>query len=279
VELSGCIMLLADFAERYATRVGASAGYLEQLLVFTKRLDWHVEEITAEKVDAYLTRALTNRAPQTVANHRRLLTTLMRYAEKTGVNTCIRQGFRRVKVPRPVPRALSRSEIRQAVEAARQTPGHFRDLRKSDFLVAWFLTAYCLGVRAGDLVEIRWEQVRGRKIYRGQNKTSTPLVALFTDEALAACKALPKRARIFGDFAALNTIQQWVKECMERAGLDATTKFLRRSAATYAKVQGKSPKAVLGHLTDGLAERHYVDQLLYEEEMGINQEPLPSVLT
>jgi hypothetical protein len=42
---------------------------------------------------------------------------------------------------------------------------------------------------------------------------------------------------------------------------------------------GKSPKAVLGHLTDGLAERHYVDQLLYEEETGINQEPLPSVLT
>jgi hypothetical protein len=39
-----------------------------------------------------------------------------------------------------------------------------------------------------------------------------------------------------------------------------------------------SPKAKLGHRTDGLAERHYVDQLLYEEECGINGEPLPSVL-
>lgn len=271
-------MLLTDFATRYANRVGASAGYLEQLLCFTKRLDWHVEEVTSERVDAYLSGALAKLAPQTVANHRRLLTTLMRDAKKLGLNTCIADGFRRVKVPRPVPRALSRSEIKAAVEAARATPGQFRDLRKSDFLVAWFLTAYALGMRSGDLIQIRWDQVRGRKIYRGQNKTSTPIVALFTDEALAACKALPKRTRIFGDFAAQNTIEQWVKECMVRAGLDATTKFLRRSAATYAKVQGKSPKAVLGHLTDGLAEKHYVDQLLYEEEMGINQVPLPSVL-
>lgn len=272
-------MLLTDFAIDYARRNGASAGYLEQLLVLAKRLPWHVEEVTPEQVDEYLTQALTNRAPQTVANHRRYLTTLMRDATRRGLNSCIHWQFRRVKVPRPVPRALSRSEIRAAVEAARQTPGHFRDLRKSDFLVAWFLTAYALGMRSGDLIDIRWDQVRGRKIYRLQNKTSTALVALFTDEALSACKALPRRQRIFGDFAAQNTIEQWVKECMTRAGLDATTKFLRRSAATYAKVQGKSPKMVLGHLTDGLAERHYVDQLLYEEEMGINQEPLPSVLT
>jgi integrase len=272
-------MLLTDFAKRYANRAGASPGYLEQLLVFTKRLDWQVEEVTSERVDAYLSKALAKLAPQTVANHRRLLTTLMREAKRLGLNTCISEGFRRVKVPRPVPRALSRSEIKAAVEAARLTSGHFRDLPKSDFLAAWFLTAYALGIRAGDLYEIRWDQVRGRKIYIGQSKTSNPHVALFTDEALAACKALPKRQRIFGDFAALNTIQQWVKACMERAGLDASTKFLRRSAATYAKVQGKSPKAVLGHLTDGLAEKHYVDQLLYEEETGLNQEPLPSVMS
>ena len=272
-------MLLTDFARRYANRVGASAGYLEQLLVFTKRLRWQVEDITAEQVDSYLSTAMTNLAPQTVANHRRLLTTLMREAKRTGLNTCITDGFRRVKVPRPIPRALSLAEIRQAVDAARKTPGHFRDLQKSDFLVAWFLTAYSLGLRAGDLIEIRWDQVRGRKIYIGQSKTSNPHVSLFTDEALCACKALPKRVRIFGDFAALNTIQQWVKACMVSAGLDASTKFLRRSAATYAKVQGKSPKAVLGHLTEGLAERHYVDQLLYEEETGLNQEPLPSVLS
>lgn len=271
-------MLLSDFAARYAARVGASEGYLEQLLVFTRRLPWHVEEITAEQVDAYLSRTLAVRAPQTVANHRRLLTTLLRDAKRQGLNTCIAEGFRRVKVPRPIPRALSRAEIRAAVEAARETPGHFRDLRKSDFLVAWFLTAYCTGLRVGDLVAARWDQVRGRRMYLRQGKTSMPHVVLFTDEAMRACKALPRRRRIFGDFAAQNTIQQWVKACMLKAGLEASTKFLRRSAATYAKVQGKSPKSMLGHLTDGLAERHYVDQLLYEEETGLNAEPLPSVL-
>jgi len=272
-------MLLSDFAERYANRVAASPGYLEQLLVFTKRLPWHVEEVTSNQVDEYLTQALRDLAPQTVANHRRLLTTLMRDAKRQGLNTCIADGFRRVKVPRPVPRALSKEEIRAAVEAARKTKGHFRDLRKADFLVAWILTAYCTGLRAGDLLAARWDQVRGRRMYVRQSKTSTPHVVVFTDEALEACRALPKRQRIFGDFAALNTIQQWMQACMLSAGIAGSTKFLRRSAATYAKVQGKSPKAMLGHLTDGLAERHYVDQLLYEEEAGINGTPLPSVLS
>ena len=80
-----------------------------------------------------------------------------------------------------------------------------------------------------------------------------------------------------GDFAALSTVQQWMATCVRQAGLRGSTKWLRRSCATYAKVQGKSPKAALGHVTDGLAEKHYVDMLLYEEEAGLAGEPLPSV--
>ena len=271
-------MLLHDFAMRYARRIGASAGYVEQLSVFTKRLPWTVEEVTSELVDQYLSEALTNLAPNTVANHRRMLTTLMTEARRLGMNACILERFRRVKVPRPLPVAWSLREIRQLVEAARSTPGHFRDLQKSLFLEAWFLTAYATGLRAGDLIDIRWDQLRGRRIYVRQSKTSSPHVAVFTDEALSACRTLPKRQRVFGDFAALNTIQQWVAACVEKAGLTGSTKWLRRSCATYAKVKGMSPKAKLGHLTDGLAERHYVDQMLYEEECGLNGEPLPSVL-
>ena len=272
-------MILNEFARRYGLKVGASAGYLEQLEVFTRRLPWHVESITQEMVDDYLTEALGVLSPATVANHRRMLRTLLVEAQRLGMNTCILHRFRRVKVPPPVPRAWSLTEIRQLVDAARETPGHFRDLKKSSFLEAWFLSAYATGLRAGDLIEIRWDQIRGRRLYVRQNKTSTLHVAVFTDEALAACKAMPKRARIFGDFAALNTIQQWVAQCAKRAGLAGSTKTLRRSAATYAKVCGMSPKQRLGHLTDGLAERHYVDQMLYEDECGINGKPLPSVLT
>lgn len=271
-------MRLHDLALQYAMKNGVSPGYLEQLSVFTKRLDWQVADITTEWVDAYLTDAMTNRAPQTVANHRRILTTLMRYAKRQGLNTRIRKKFRRVKVPAPLPVAFSLDDIRRLVEAARETPGHFRDLRKSDFLVAWFLTAYCTGLRVGDLIDLRWDQIRGARIYVRQSKTSRPHTAILTDEAILACKALPRRAKVFGDFAAKNTIQQWVAACVESAGLQGSTKWLRRSCATYAKVMGMSPKAKLGHMTDGLAERHYVDQALYEEETGLNSTPLPEVL-
>jgi len=271
-------MLILDYAKQYANRVGASPGYLEQLTVFFRRLPWQIEEVTPGMVDEYLTEALTHLSPQTVANHKRMLTTILDDAVKNGVNTCIHRRFRRVKVPRPIPRAWSRSEIRSLVEESKKERGHFRDLPKSDFLVAWFLAGYCLGLRAGDLHTIRWEQIRGRRLYLIQSKTASPHVAVFTDEALRACKALPRRARVFGDFAAINTIQQWVAKVVKRAGLSGSTKFLRRSCATYSKVQGKSPQHALGHLTEGLAERNYVDRLLYEEEAGINGQPLPEVL-
>ena len=272
-------MLIREFAKRYAQRCGASAGYVEQLDVFTKRLNWLIETVTTEMVDEYLTEALRDLAPATVVNHRRMLRTLMTEANRLGMNACILQKFRRVKCPRPMPVAWSLSELKTLVDAGEKTNGQFRDLLKSDFLVAWFLSGYCLGLRAGDLVEMRWDQIRGRRIYITQNKTSTPHVAVFTDEALLACKALPRRVRVFGDFAALNTIQQWVAKCVKSAGLTGSSKWLRRSCATYAKVAGHSPKARLGHLSDGLAERHYVDQLLYEKESGINGEPLPSVMS
>lgn len=272
-------MLLLEYARKYAMRVGGSPGYLEQLEVFARRLPWHIEEITQDMADEYLTQALTTLAPATVANHRRYLKTLMRAAQRDRLVDDCTVDYRRVKCPRPVPRAWSLEEIRQLVAAARETTGHFRDLKKSLFLEAWFLSAYCLGVRAGDLHQLRWSDVRGERVYLGQSKTQVPHVAVFTAEALAACRRLPKRERIFGDFAALNTIQQWVRACAKRAGLDGSTKWLRRSCATYAKVVGLSPQQRLGHLTPGLAERHYVDQLLYEQESGINGKPLPSVLS
>lgn len=272
-------MLINVFAKQYVIRSGGSAGYAEQLDVFTRRLPWHIELVTVEMVDEYLTEALKTLSPATVANHRRMLRTLLVEAQRLGLNQCILHRFRRVKVPPPIPRAWSLREIRMLVDAARKTPGHFRDLQKSSFLEAWFLSAYATGLRAGDLIEIRWDQIRGRRIYVRQRKTSSPHVAVFTDEALAACKALPRKERIFGDFAALNTIQQWVAACTKLAGLSGSTKTLRKSAATYAKVNGMSPKQRLGHLTDGLAERHYVDQMLYEDECGLNGKPLPSVLT
>jgi len=272
-------MNIQFFARKYALKAGVSPGYLEQLVVFTKRLDWQIEDVTVEMVDEYLTQALKTLSPATVANHRRMLRTLLLEAQKQGLNTCILHKFRRVKCPQPVPVAWSLDEIRQLVHAARNMHGNIRGLQKASLLEAWLLTAYATGLRAGDLITLRWDQIRGRRIYRLQNKTSTPIVSVLTDEAFAACKALPRRDLVFGEFAALNTIQQWVSIVVKNAGLSGSTKWLRRSGATYSKVHGRSPKAFLGHLTDGLAERNYVDQLLYEQEAGIHGEPLPSVLS
>ena len=268
-------MKLLNWAENYVNRVGGSPGYAEQLRVMTSRLPWDVETITTEMVDQYLTRALTNRAAQTVANHRRILTTLLRAAKKEGLNTCISFPFRRVKPKRTVVRAWSLEEIRLLVETARRSTRRFRDVDHSLFLEAWFLTAFSTGLRAGDLRALRRDQIRGNRISVVQAKTQDPITCFLNEESLDAVSRLPRKTRVFGDFACKKTIENAVKRCVLEAGLEGSTKWLRRSSATYAELMGISAQLQLGHRTPGLAMKHYVAPDLIAE----HRRPMPSVLS
>ena len=241
----------------------------------TARLPWDVENITTEMVDQYLTRALTNRSAQTVANHRRILTTLLRAAQREGLNKCISFPFRRVKPRRTVVRAWSLEEIRTLVETARKSTRQFRDVSHAVFLEAWFLTAFSTGLRAGDLRALRRDQIRGNRISVVQGKTQDPVTCFLNAESSEAIGRLPRKTRVFGDFACKKTIEQAVKRCVLEAGLEGSTKWLRRSSATYAEILGISAQLQLGHRTPGLAMRHYVAPDLIAE----HRRPMPSVLT
>ena len=242
--------------------------------VMTARLPWEVEDITTDMVDAYLTRALTNRAPQTVANHRRILTTLLRAAQKEGLNTCIQFPFRRVKQNRSVVRAWSLEEIRLLVETARKSTRQFRDVSHAVFLEAWFLVGFSTGLRAGDLRALRRDQIRGNRICVVQQKTQDPVTCFLNAESSEAIRRLPRKTRLFGDFACKKSIEHAVKACVLEAGLEGSTKWLRRSSATYAEILGISAQTQLGHRTPGLAMRHYVAPDLIAE----HRRPMPSVL-
>ena len=44
-------MTITQFALDYAMKVGASAGYAEQLRVLTKRLPWTTQDLTVKNID------------------------------------------------------------------------------------------------------------------------------------------------------------------------------------------------------------------------------------
>jgi integrase len=260
-------MQLIGLAHQYAARVGASPGYLEQLVVLCKRLPWEASDLTPDKIDAYLTTALRHLAPSTVDNHRRMLRTLMRFAADEGhVAKSILRPLRRVKQPAPNPRAWSHTEILQLLSHAKSMPGRTLHCPLGTLLPAWILTAYCTGLRLNDLLALRWDDLRGHRICLRQQKTSEPHVVFLDEAALYAIRELPRCGpRIFGDLVGRSRILVAMRKLVKRAGMSGSTKYLRRSGATYCEIHGIDATQHLGHRSPGM-KRFYVDRLLLAEE-------------
>jgi integrase len=260
-------MTVTELALRYANRIGASPGYLEQLVVLCKRLPWQASDLTPDKIDDYLTTALRHLAPSTVDNHRRMLRTLMRFAADEGyVAKSILRPLRRVKRPSPNPRAWSHAEILHLLEVAREMPGGTLKCPLNVLLPAWILTAYSTGLRLNDLLALRWEDLRGHRICMMQQKTSEAHVVFLDDNALQAISMLPRCGpKMFGSLVGRSRIIVAMRKLVQKAQLTGSTKYLRRSGATYCEINGIDATNHLGHRSPGM-KKYYVDRLLLAEE-------------
>ena len=260
-------MTMTELAKRYANRVGAAPSYLEQLLVLTKRLDWQAEDMTPDLIDSYLTHSLRHLAASTVDNHRRMLRSLIRFAaDERLVAKSILRPLRRVKRNPPSPRAWSHAEIIKLLDACHGLPGRTLKCSLETLMPAWILAAYSTGLRLNDLLAIRHEDLRGNRMMIRQQKTSEPHIVFLDDNALAAIRKLPRCGpRIFGDLVGRSRILVAMRKLVKRAGLNGSTKYLRRSGATYCEVHGIDATQHLGHRSPGM-KRFYVDRLLLAEE-------------
>jgi integrase len=259
-------MKIQELASRYIDRVGGSPGYLEQYRVCVGRLDWDVSDLTPDAIDQYLTSAQRHLAPSTVHNHRRMLARLLAFAVSEGlVDRSILRPVKRIKRPPPCPVAWSHAEIRKLLEAAKNLQGGVKCPHRV-LMRAWILVAYSTGLRLGDLLSVTHDQVRGRRILVRQGKTQEPHICYLDDLAKAALDALPRRgARIFGDLICRDKLLRQMRILTARAKVNGSTKFLRRSGATYAELAGKNPSGHLGHRTPSM-KAYYIDRLLLAEE-------------
>jgi integrase len=274
--MGNAAMLLVDYANAYCDRIGGSPGYREQLNVLCRRLPWHVADLSPSLINTYLTTALRQLAPTTVANHRRMLQTLYRDAVANGVATEYADPIRRVKHFFPPPRAWTLEELGRLLKAAKEMRGGTlkHPCKYSVLMPAWVLVGYVTGLRRGDLLSIRWDQIRGDRLAVMQSKTSRVHVCVLDEAALEALEKIPRYDRmIFGTIISACQIKKTMRRLVKLAGLDGTGKFLRRSSATYAELSGMSATLQLGHQTPGLAFRHYVDPVILSE----SRRPVPRI--
>jgi len=264
---------IRDFSRRYALTNGVSPAYAHQLEVLTRRLPWTMEDLTTDAIDGYLTDALKTLSAVTVNKHRRMLVTLVRAAQKQGLASGCDRPIRRVSYTLPPVRAWSMDEMGRLLAVAAEMPGGTRRCPYRILLPAYMQVGFSTGLRRGDLLAIEHADIRGNLIAVTQQKTGQAHVALLNEAALAAIASLPKKGRrVFGDLVSDVQIVRVIRRLVKSAGLCGTGKYLRRSSATYAEMQGFSASRQLGHRSKDMA-RFYVDEVLLTE----NRPPLPSL--
>lgn len=256
---------IRDFAASYCLTKGVTDGYARQYRILTSRLNWHMETLATDQIDAYLTTALTKLKPITVHRHRRMIQTLVREWARNGmVNGCTRP-IRRVQYHLPPVRAWSREEMGRLLAVAAQMTGGTRHCQYRLLLPAWIRVGFSTGLRRSDLLAIEHAQIRGNRIAVTQSKTGHVHVATLSPAALTAIASLPRRGpKVFGSLVSAVQIVRVIRRLVNKTGLCGSGKFLRRASATYGELVGIPAKRQLGHRSEGM-QKFYLDQVLLSD--------------
>ena len=226
-----------------------------------------------------LTDSLVNRwlaglkqSATTRANYRRMGLTLARYATDRQLTGGQFSGrVMKVKQKLSPPIAWSMAELSSLIQAAKKLD---YDLRKGCpaalFFEGWVRAGFETGLRFSDLLSLRCDQLRGDRLFVVANKTGVPIPKVLS----ARCVEILTKLSVQGDgrtFFRWALAERWLRihfaRLCKQAGLTGTPKWLRRSGATHCEIrQPGSAKKFLGHLSDGLAMKHYVDQTLLPDQ-------------
>lgn len=267
-------MLLADYLrERYALerdiRQQTAGLYKGTIKSFSGWLGFPASfiDLSDDAINRWLVwLTASGISKTTVANHRRFMLTIWRHAFQAGATNIAPLRIRKIQVPRTLPQAWSQDQMCRLLEAADKLLGVDIPIgvRRASWFRALILVAWSTGLRLGDIQALKRDQIApdGSMIVV-QQKTLTPVLCRLHPDAMAAVMQvghLPD-GRIFGGRLSRRPLFRDFRWIANKAGLVGGTKIIRKSSATAVEaIQPGAAKDFLGHLTAGLAYRHYVDQ-------------------
>ncbi|HVU88035.1 MAG TPA: hypothetical protein VHD36_12010 [Pirellulales bacterium] len=263
---------LSHFANSYCTNRDLARASIDQIRYAVVALQKHLArdalltDLNADTLGEFIgARIDAGIARRTVHRQRGALLCLWREAARRKMLPPIEE-VRRVKVPKPIPRAWLVEEFQKLLDSVACEKGRF-DLgnclaKKSDVLRALVLTGFYTGLRPTDLVDLRSDEVlAGGVLVIRQKKTDEPIQIKLPDDCNEAISLTRPEGRELVFPLARKRAWYWVRKAILRAKLQGSVKWLRRTGATRCEqMQPGSAKAYLGHLTDGLALLHYVDR-------------------
>lgn len=262
-------MKLLEFVQVYAlhrdiaTRTAAEYGWV------ASRCNVDVDVLTAHLISTHL-QLLKERgcSPSTVRSHRTRLLVLWRAAYALGYteNRPDVDRVRKVRVPQPSPQGLDRDQVAVLVEWCQSNMRHKLisvAVPAGDYLAALFLYLWSTGSRIGDATLLRFADIHGDTVTWQQSKTRNWQKARLSPATLAAIELIrtdreyvwPRRGRNRSSLYAM------IRRAFRGAGLDGTSKYIRRGVATDVFTRGLDPGRALGHVPGSrVAIRYYVSQ-------------------
>lgn len=253
------VLLARDITPEYAAKVRYCCRKFCEWLGF----DLGIDALDCDPVNEFLAQLkVSGKRPDTVAGYRRAILVVWHEAYQCRDNNNAPLRVRKIRTARDPVEAMRHSDIRTVLTYV----NGFRDYlpngaRRCDFWCGAIHSAYATGLRRGDLLKVRRDQIRqGGIAHVRQNKTGYPVAVRFSCEAMEAID----RMRV-SDLALPwpyheNALSRQFRRIAKAAGVRGQFRWLRRSAASYAERECRGDgKRILGHRTDRVFQDFYDD--------------------
>ncbi len=238
-----------------------------------------VADLTAENVNVFLQHQQTlGRSPKTLHGYRANFIAFAKDA-KIALDP---ETVRRFRQQRRIPDAWTMDELVRLLNACNDPqfdkPVRQYVVKQGDYLRALVLTSYDTGLRPGDLMELRRDEINSNGEFTIlQNKTGVEMLRAVRKETLAAIDRMYVRrvtVPLFGFCSAANRDYPMflVRKLVEAAGFEHNRRNgmqkLRRTSATHLEtVSPGSASWHLGHLDGNMARLHYLDQRIIQAKL------------
>lgn len=241
---------------------------------FDRDTNLRLDEFSAQRINAYLV-MLKERGwePPSLRGMRTKLLVLWRSAYREGFtdNQPDSDRIRRIKVQQPNPQGLTHEQTATLVDWCE---GNLRRRMRlvpvpaGDYLAALFLFLWSSGMRVGDAISMEYAWIQPTITWR-QSKTGRWHRASLSPRTIAAIERIrTERALVWPRPGKSRTaLYRLIKRAFAGAGLQGSSRSIRRGHATNVYLSGGDPGQALGHVPGSrVAFRHYVSQ---EAQLGV----------
>lgn len=228
-----------------------------------------LEEVTTPLVNAFLAamQAEGKHYEKTVKGYRDAILCVWRAAWEADLTTHRPERVRAVKVRRKVPVAWTIEEVRKLAETAETLTGNVHGLpvTRSLWFAAYVHLLWCTGLRVGDVLRLTWEQVRGQGlIVASQHKTGYPVLCQLSARAARLVEGIHRKTDstlVLPWPGARCILDRWFRRLVKASGIrpGGTRRIRRGGASEVERLHPGTAGRFLGHLTPGLAAKHYLD--------------------